>query len=44
MIRVMFGFIWVLYKFVFQIDWLGNRTKEICGSRRWSGFSYWSSL
>jgi len=23
----MFGFIWMLYKFVFQIDWLGNRRK-----------------
>ena len=25
MIRVIFCFILVLYKFVFQIDWLGNR-------------------
>jgi hypothetical protein len=23
----MFGSIWVLYKFVFQIDWLGNGRK-----------------
>ena len=28
---VLFG---VLYKFVFQIDWLGNGRKEICGSGR----------
>jgi len=27
MIRVIFGFIWVLYKFVFQTDWLDNRIK-----------------
>ena len=25
--RVIFGFIWMLYKFVFQIRWLGNRRK-----------------
>ena len=27
MIRVIFGFIRVLYMFVFQIDWLGKRRK-----------------
>jgi hypothetical protein len=38
MIRVMFVFIWALYKFVFQTDWLGNRRKEICDNGRRSGF------
>jgi len=33
-IRVIFGCIWVLYMFVFQTDWLGNRKKEIGGSGR----------
>ena len=27
MIRVIPGFIWVLYNFIFQTDWLGNRRK-----------------
>ena len=27
MIMVIFGFIWVFHKFVFQIDWLGNGRK-----------------
>ena len=26
------------YKFVFQINWLGNRKKEICGTGSWLGF------
>jgi len=43
MIRVTFGFNWVLYKFVFQTDWLGNGRKEICSSR-WSSFLYDRSL
>jgi len=29
--RFIFGFIWVLYKFVFQIDWLGNRRNAAAG-------------
>jgi len=33
----MFGFILVLYKFIFLIVWLGNRRNDICGSGRWSG-------
>jgi len=28
MIRITFGFIWLLYKFVFQTDWFGNGRKE----------------
>ena len=43
-IRVIFGYIWVLYKFVFQIDWLGNRRNDICGSGRLSGVPCGSSL
>jgi len=32
------------YMFVFQIDWLRIRRKEICVSGMWSGFHYGSSL
>ena len=33
-----------LYKFVFQIDRVGKRRKEICGSRKCSVFPCGSSL
>jgi len=42
--RVIFGYIWVLSKFVLQIDWLGNRRNEIFRSERWSGFPRGSYL
>jgi len=45
--KFIFGFIWVLYKFLFQIYWLGNRRKELCGRGRCSGFpccSFWEFM
>jgi len=41
MIRVIFGFIWVLYKFVFKNDWLGNRRKRNMLQREVIRISSW---